>query len=142
MTQVVFRTTRFFRWWIFGATILFAAGWLHFWRSQGMVPWTWCFTLLALLALLGLIDSLRRRIALMPDGIEIRSGFRRRFLPRVEILAVTWEGGSGVALKLVDGRCSSSRKPVTTARPLPTTSEPGSRPGKQDARAKQGDAGR
>lgn len=104
MTQVVFRTTRFFRWWIFGATILFAAGWFHFWRSEGMGTWTWCFTLLALLALLGLIDSLRRRIALMPDGIEIRSGFRQRFLPRVEILAVTWEGGSGVALKLRDGR--------------------------------------
>lgn len=98
MTQVVFRTTQFFRWWIS------AAGWFHFWRSEGMGTWTWCFTLLALLALLGLIDSLRRRIALMSDEIEIRSGFRRRFLPRVEILDVTWEGGSGVALKLVDGR--------------------------------------
>ncbi len=104
MTRVVFRSTRLFRWRIFGATSLFAGGWWHFWHSQGMGPWTWCFTLLVLLGLLGLIDSLLLRISLMPEGIEIYSGFRRRFLPRAEILDLTWEGGSGVTLKLADGR--------------------------------------
>jgi hypothetical protein len=45
-----------------------------------------------------------RRLVLSPAGVSLVSNFRRRVVPRADIESVTWEKGSGVSLKLMNGR--------------------------------------
>lgn len=45
-----------------------------------------------------------QRVTVDPDKLTYVRYFRRRVIPRPEIDSVTWAKGSGVSLKLVDGR--------------------------------------
>lgn len=52
---------------------------------------------------LALVELRLRRVVLHDDDVEIRTSFRQKRVARSRIAGVTWEKGSGVALKLVDG---------------------------------------
>ena len=67
----------------------------------------WCsviFWALALGALVAIVQVWLTRVQLTSDGLYFRSGFESKFLPRKEIVSVTWEKGCGVSLKLVSGK--------------------------------------
>jgi hypothetical protein len=59
--------------------------------------------LFALLTTAAFAAALTTRVALRSDGLEIVAFLRRRFLPRGSIETATWEGKSGVSVKLVGG---------------------------------------
>ena len=59
--------------------------------------------LFALLATAAFAATLTTRVALKADGLEIVAYFRRRFLPRESIETATWEGRSGVSVRLFGG---------------------------------------
>lgn len=58
---------------------------------------------LAVVTVLGSLDTAQRRLELTSDGVLFVANFRRRFIPRTEIESVTWAKGSGVSLRLTDG---------------------------------------
>jgi Bacterial PH domain len=57
----------------------------------------------SLIGVFGLVELAGRRVTLTPDGLELVSNLRTRFVPRSEIASVTWAKGEGVSLKLVAG---------------------------------------
>ena len=60
--------------------------------------------LFLVLAVAALGELAVRRVELTPAGLLLVSGLRRRLVPRQEIESVTWEKGSGVAIRLQGGR--------------------------------------
>jgi hypothetical protein len=55
-----------------------------------------------LFAALGLLDALTMRIELGDSELISVANFRRRTIPRAEIVSVTWEKGAGVSIRLAD----------------------------------------
>jgi hypothetical protein len=53
--------------------------------------------------IIAVADALRSRIVLDDDSIQIISLFRKRAIPRADILSVTWAAGYGVIVKLQGG---------------------------------------
>jgi hypothetical protein len=56
-----------------------------------------------LFAVLGLLELAGRRVTITPHGIELVSNLRTRFVPRSDIISVSWAKGGDVSLKLVAG---------------------------------------
>ncbi len=61
------------------------------------------FALLSVVGALGILELAVSRIVLRNDILETRDLFRRRQYPASAIRSVTWEGGSGVSVELVQG---------------------------------------
>ncbi|MDH3423118.1 MAG: PH domain-containing protein [Gemmatimonadota bacterium] len=71
--------------------------------SEGVTAYSIGLALLDLLLAVGLTDALTTRVELNDQGLIRVANFRRRFVPRAQIESVTWEGGTGVAIRLTDG---------------------------------------
>ena len=100
----VFRTAT----WVLIATtvaeLIVVAGLLYHLRTVGMGARTWVFAGLTGFGALGIAEGLRRRIILGDDALHVIDLFTRRSIPRDEIVSVTAEKGSPIALKLADGK--------------------------------------
>ncbi len=65
--------------------------------------WAIALAAVALIALAGGADALTTRLVLGPDGVTMVSNFRRRQVPRSEIVDVAVEKGAPAALALRSG---------------------------------------
>ena len=100
----VFRTPKWILGSVAGAEILFLAGAWYQLQHQGLRPLTLLFVVLAVFGLLGLIDSLTRRIILETDALRIVGlGGRRRY-PKQDIEGIQEAKGVPPALRLRDGQ--------------------------------------
>jgi hypothetical protein len=99
----VFRTPTWLRASVGVAFILTAGGFLLVTARYGLTYGTAGVGLVALFLAAGFADALTTRIELGSDALLMVTNFRKRLVPRDDIAFVTWEGGSGVALKLRSG---------------------------------------
>lgn len=74
-----------------------------YYRSEGISLTFALMAAFALLAIVGMADSLTTSVKLYIDSLVITSNFRRRMIPRSELEHVTWEGGVGVSMKMKSG---------------------------------------
>jgi hypothetical protein len=100
----VFRTPKWILGSIAGAEILFLAGTWYQFQHHGLRPLTYFFVALAVFGLLGLIDSLTRRIILEAEALRITGLWGRRRYPKQEIVGIEEAKGVPPALRLRDGR--------------------------------------
>ena len=61
------------------------------------------YAFFGLLALAAAIESIAAYLRLEQNHLEFRSNFRRTRIDKCEIEQVTWQGGSGVSVKLRNG---------------------------------------
>src|SRR5262245_50563759 len=85
------------------AAVLFAgvAAYLRMrdgWSNLAIVCTAW-----ARFAAAGFVQMLLTYVHLRDDALVVSSGFRKRRYERAALESVTWEAGSGVAIRLVDG---------------------------------------
>lgn len=71
--------------------------------NEGVSAYSVGLGLLAVFLVVGLADALVTRVEFNDEGLIRVANFRRRFVRRAEIENVTWEGGTGVAIRLTDG---------------------------------------
>ena len=102
-TPVIFRSRTWQLWFLGIASLASAigAGLLHV--TEGVSPYSIGLDILAFLMVVGLAEALMTRVELNDEGLIRVANFRRRFVPRAQIDNVTWEAGTGVAIRLTDG---------------------------------------
>jgi hypothetical protein len=79
------------------------SGFIALWPSNGFSSIVLGLLAIGIFAVLAVVDALVSRIILGDDSIRIISLFRKRIIPRTEILSVTWAAGYGVIVKLRNG---------------------------------------
>jgi hypothetical protein len=88
---------------IAGAAIAFVAGTVLTWRQSGWGVVSFGFAAMSVVAFCAIVQTATTRIVLSERAIEFGSLLRRRCCAAADIASVTWESGSGVALKRADG---------------------------------------
>ena len=86
------------------SALLFGAGLAFTYAQSG---WSWLslgFAGLFVFGCAAVLEVVTTRVVLHDDALECGAIWSRRRYPVVDIASVTWERGSGVALKLTDGR--------------------------------------
>ena len=100
---MVFRTPQWLRAFVGVAFVLLFGGFVLAAVRDGPTYSTAGLGLFAVLFAAGFADAMTTRVEIGGDALVVVTNFRRRVVPRAEIISVTWEGGSGVALKLASG---------------------------------------
>ena len=93
--------------WLIGAAgaaaLLFLVGFVGALYLRGPSLASLAFGALFIVGVLGVMDVTKRRVVLGSAELCIVSMWSQRVYPRETIASVKWEGGIGVALKLVAG---------------------------------------
>jgi hypothetical protein len=82
---------------LFGSLAVFLA------KTEGGSMWAIIGALLFVLAACGFAQTWTSSVELLEDALVVSTGFRWRRYDRRELESVTWEGGSGVALRRTSG---------------------------------------
>ena len=102
--RTVFRSTR----WMIGAVAvsaaLFIAGTWFFANREGASLKTGIFAVLALVGVLGVLETVGRRIVLTDDSLRVLGLWGNGEYRRADIVRVSYEKASPVVLHLADGR--------------------------------------
>jgi hypothetical protein len=85
------------------ALLLFAAGLLWFYRTEGLSLKTITFMGLTLFGIAGLIDAITQRIELHDDRIVLVQNLRKRQYARRLFVKATWAKGVPVSLQTTSG---------------------------------------
>ncbi|MDH3208533.1 MAG: PH domain-containing protein, partial [Gemmatimonadota bacterium] len=102
-TPVIFRSPTWL-WWLLGlAGLVSGVGTAVLFLREGVTAYSIGLALLDLLLAVGLTDALTTRVELNDEGLIRVANFRSRFVPRAQIESVSWEGGTGVAIRLTNG---------------------------------------
>lgn len=100
---LVFKTSR----WVLGIVAaglaICVAGTLHFSRQPGAELEVVALTGLTLLFAVGLVEGLTARVELNLETLEVVTNFRRRAIPRAEVIRAVGEKGVPVAIELRSG---------------------------------------
>jgi hypothetical protein len=102
-SRTLFRSRLWLRLATLLAAMLFAGVAAYFRMRDGWSAFAVLGTALAGFAAAGFVQTLLTYVHLHDDALVVSSGFRRRRYERAVLESVTWEGGSGVAIRLVDG---------------------------------------
>ena len=106
MNKPPVRTFRSSRWAVGLVTIallLFAAGLVWFFRTEGMSLKTITFMGLTLFGIAGLIDAITQRVELHDDRIVVVQNLRKRQYARSLFVKATWAKGVPVTLETTSG---------------------------------------
>jgi hypothetical protein len=85
------------------AAVIPFIGFIELWPSNGLSLGVLILLAIGVFGIIGVADALISRIILGDDSIQIISLFRKRAIPRAEIISVTWQAGYGVIVKLREG---------------------------------------
>jgi len=85
------------------AALMLAGAAAYLLMKHGLAPTTLLSGALSVLAALGFAQTLLAYIHLQDDALVISSGLTKRRYDRASLESVTWEAGSGVSIKKVDG---------------------------------------
>jgi hypothetical protein len=102
-TPVIFRSPTWLLWFLSIASLTIGLGAGLLYLSGGASVYSIGLIGLSLLTIAGLADALTTRVELNDLGLTQVATFRRRFIPRGQIDSVTWEAGTGVAIRLTNG---------------------------------------
>jgi len=102
-TPVIFRSPAWLLWFLGIASLASGVGGGLLFLNEGVSAYSIGLAILAVLMVAGFTDALMTRVELNPEGLVRVANFRRRFIPRAQIDGVTWEGGTGVSIRLTDG---------------------------------------
>ena len=102
-TPVIFRSPTWSLWFLGIACLATALGAALLYVTSGVSISSIGLGIVALLTTVGFADGLMTRVELNDEGLTRVANFQRRFIPRAQIDSVTWEAGTGVAIRLTDG---------------------------------------
>jgi len=101
--QTLFRVRPFMKALALFAALMMAGAAAYFRMKQGLSPMTLLCGVMSAVASLGFAQTLLAYIHLQDDALVISSGLKKRRHERATLDSVTWEAGSGVSIKKVDG---------------------------------------
>src|SRR5262245_13455916 len=101
--QTVFQSPFWLRASAFGAMVLLSIAASYFSVKEGVSLRSVGFAMAAGFGVYGFVNALVAKISLLDDALVVSSVLRKQRYERRTLESVTWEAGSGVALRRTDG---------------------------------------